>query len=131
MAVMAAVNARKYGSHDEPCGVAVPKKSITGICQHPHRTPRATAGPSAFGVLAILENAKPIQPISSKKPATTPKEAPTKNWFGANTGEAKVFKRRRTIKMVAGGISSAAYHGAPTRIRRIRKKRSRQPLVPS
>src|SRR2546430_3156046 len=101
---MAAVNARKYGNQKELCGVAVPRKSITGICQHPHSTPRPKLAPSRFPVLVILGNAKPIQPISSKKPATIPKVAPTKNRLGASTGETKLIKQRRTRRIVVGGI---------------------------
>ena len=43
IAVMAAVKARKNGNHAARCGVAAPRKSITGKCHIPHKTPSNTA----------------------------------------------------------------------------------------
>src|SRR5215475_3580621 len=132
IAVIAQVKARKNGSQAGPCGVAAPKYSITGMCQHPQRRPSKMAGGSqVFAGEIIFGKAKPVQPISSKKPATRPNPAPGKKRLGANAGETKVFREKRAVKTKRGGMRSAAYQRSGNFQRATRWRRSRRPARPS
>src|ERR1700756_1230736 len=130
MAVMAAVNAAKYGNQNAPWGVVVPRKSTTGKCQAPHSSPSKIAGANALFLL-ILGNAYPIQPISSKNPAGTLNKMPMRKQLGAKTVETNDFKEKSTVRIKPGGMKSATYQCVPSRTLRIREKRSLKPLFPS
>lgn|SRR5215470_11413839 len=102
------------------------------MCQHPQRTPSKKAGGSqVFAGEIIFGRAKPVQPISSKKPATRPNPAPEKNRLGAKASEAKVINRKSMARTKAGGMSSAAYQRGKIFQRPMRWKRSWRPARPS
>src|ERR1700730_7714611 len=103
MAVMAVVKARKYENQYVPWGVAVPRYSITGKCQAPHKTPSKMPEFNALCWRFTFGNAYPIQPISSKSPAGTPNKIPVKKRPGAKTGEMKDFKQSSTARTKLGG----------------------------
>src|SRR5215471_19620951 len=110
IAVITAMKARKYEIRDEPWGHAVPKKSITGRCQIPQSNPIRIAAESSERCNDSSRKAKPIQPISSTKPAITPKAIPIKNLFGEYADETQVFKNNSIIRIRVGGINKPAYH---------------------
>src|SRR5215470_19596002 len=129
IAVITAMKAKKYGIRYEPWGDAVPRKSTTGRCQNPHSNPIRIAAESSEHCRDSSRKAKPIQPISSTKPAITPKPTPIKKLFGEYAGDTQAFKNNSTVKIRVGGINRLAYHHA-SRICRICVRSSFRPFAP-
>src|SRR6202035_2440706 len=128
---MAKANASANGNQYAPCGVATPRKSITGKCQADHSTPSRIAAPKALLRADNFGNANPIQPISSKIPAGMPKAIPIQNRFDANAGDTKVFKHHKTLSIRHGAISNVKYQPAGNPARSMRENTSRNPFLPS
>src|SRR5215831_9198342 len=105
---------------------------MTGTCQQPHTIPsRMAEGSQLFAGQIIFGKTKPVQPISSKNPATRPKPAPGKNRLGAKVGDENVFRKKSTPVTKMGGTSSAAYQRTGNFQRLERRKRSARPARPS
>jgi hypothetical protein len=105
---------------------------LIGACHSPHSTPSKMPVARVFCFNCILGRAKPIQPISSKNPGTSPNKMPSRKKCGIKIGETRVLKVKRTARMRTGGVSKAtAYQRIPTRHQPTREKRSRRPLLPS
>jgi hypothetical protein len=91
--------------------VAVPKKSITGRCQSPHKSPIIIPDFNLLIEVDILYNAKPVQPISSKKPAGIPKRIPIGKKFILKESDTIDFKIKRVSAIRTGGMVNAKiYH---------------------
>jgi len=69
IAVRIAIKAIKKGNKYIPCGLAAPRKSITGKCHKPQKKPRITLDFIKFCFKHSFGKAYPVHPISSKKPA--------------------------------------------------------------
>src|ERR1700738_2110621 len=101
---------------------------MTGKCQTDQNSPSKIAGANALLCERIFGNTKPIQPISSNKPAGVPNNAPIRNLLGAKFGETNIVKHERTVRIRMAGTSSTAYQCTGKRPRNIREKRSVKPL---
>src|SRR5665213_993207 len=131
-AVIRTMKAMKKGIRYFPCGNAPPRKSITGKCQSPHKIPRSKPDRIKLFFKRSFGKAKPVHPISSKKPAGMAYKMPVRAKFGVNESDTQFFKNKRTIKIKQGGSNNIkAYHLTGTFHIAIRESIFRTPCFPS
>src|SRR5215467_9168625 len=125
-----ATNESMNGSRYFPCGEAAPKKSITGKCHVPHKTPSVKPALTNFFSLNKLGNAKPVHPISSKKPAGMANKKPSAKKFGENAGERKFVRTNSNRIIRHGGKRANKYQVTGTLHLTSRDLRLRNPCLP-
>ena len=130
MAVIAKANPRKKWNQYWPCGAAAPRKLIAGRCHAAQSTPSTMAARKRLPLALIFGNAKPVQPISSRKPAGTPNKMPGQNRLGANPGDTNVLSDNSTARTSNGGITKTLYQRAGAVAGPIRANRAFIPSRP-